>query len=235
MRTLGLFVSLMLCLAPASAWGDDTLADRNGDGAVEILAFGDSITYGVGDGIASGIYVEGPLERGAPRGWPLRLSALTGTSVVNAGVPGEELVGSGEIESGVDRLPSLVVGGTADLVIIKEGANDAEHFVSSRLFGATLQKAINVTVAEGKGVVLSTLAPPTGSHAQFAPFAAAYSNVVRDLGVINAIPVADVEAAFVTACPEMATCAYYNLPEGLHPNTLGYDAIASVMATALSQ
>lgn len=210
------------------------LEDRNKDGVIEVLAFGDSITYGVGDGIAPGTYVEGPLAHGAPRGWPLRLSGLLGISVINAGVPGEELVGVGTIGSGIDRFPGLVVGSSIDVVIIKEGANDSEHFVSARTYANTLQKAINVAVAEGKGVVLSTLAPPTGSHAQFSGFTNAYSNSVRDLGLINALPVVDIESVFYIACPELATCNYYNLPEGLHPNTLGYDAIAAEMAQALS-
>ncbi|MCX6113727.1 MAG: hypothetical protein NTV65_00735 [Proteobacteria bacterium] len=41
------------------------MEDRNKDGVIEVLAFGYSITYWVGDGIAPGTYVEGPLAHGA--------------------------------------------------------------------------------------------------------------------------------------------------------------------------
>ena len=88
---------------------DFKLTDRNGDGAVEILAFGDSITYGVGDGSAPGDYVEQIYDAGAPRGYPLRLSSLIGVAVDNAGLPGEEL-----IRTGIDRFPGLVIGASAD-------------------------------------------------------------------------------------------------------------------------
>jgi lysophospholipase L1-like esterase len=32
----------------------------------------------------------------------------------------------------------------------------------------------------------------------------------------------------------MATCSLYNIPEGLHPNTSGYDAIAEVIQLAVN-
>ncbi len=208
---------------------DFKLTDRNGDGAVEILAFGDSITYGVGDGSTPGDYVEQIYDAGDPRGYPLRLSSLIGVAVDNAGLPGEEL-----IRTGIDRFPGLVIGGSADAVIIMEGVNDAGQQITASVYSNTLQRAINVARAENKDVVLATIAPPTEFHSSLAPFTNAYSVAVRRLAAINSLPLADIEQTFYQACPDLSICSYYNLPEGLHPNTLGYDAIAEAMALAVS-
>jgi len=221
----------LLTFAPfLSASAQSPLADNNGDGSVEIIAFGDSITYGVGDGIAPGTYVEQITDAGAPRGYPLRLSENLNVAVLNAGKPGEELV-----TEGVYRFVDVVVGSSADTVIIKEGVNDAVYLTPTAEFSAALQRVINVAYAEGKAVVVATLAPPTQMHASLDPVTTAYSVSVRALALLNSLPLVDIEATFLTACPMMSTCSYYNLPEGLHPNTLGYDAIATAMEEGLSK
>jgi|688.fasta_scaffold07153_14 lysophospholipase L1-like esterase len=222
-------VSLFAALVAVRAEAQILLSDRNGDGEIEIVAFGDSITYGVGDGIAPGTYVEQITDSGAPRGYPLRLSEALGVSVLNAGIPGEELV-----TEGIFRIPELVVGSTADAIIIKEGVNDAVHLVDAASISTAYQTAINVARAEGKGVMIATIAPPTQLHASLAPFTDSYSQSIRELAVLNSLPLADIQAAFVTACPLLSICSYYNLPEGLHPNTLGYDAISEVMLQSLA-
>ena len=229
-RSLALIVvGLLLAVSgPQEACAQSTLSDRNGDGVVEVLAFGDSITYGVGDGIPPGQYVEQIYDAGAPRGYPLRLSSMLGISVLNAGVPGEELT-----TTGAYRFPGVVAGSSADTVIIKEGINDAVHVVDTGTFSEAMQRVINVARAEGKGVVIATLAPPTQIHASLAPIANAYSASIRTLAVLNSVPLVDLEAVFYEACPMLSTCSFYNLPEGLHPNTLGYDAIAEAMADGL--
>jgi lysophospholipase L1-like esterase len=239
MRNTFLSVSILcLSLFQASyAWADGPLlGDRNGDGDVEVLAFGDSITYGVGDGNAPGEYVGAISDIGEPRGYPLRLSSLLGVTVLNAGIPGEELVGlSGLRESGVDRFPTTALGSSADVIILMEGSNDARYDASPSQYARILQKVINVARADNRALLLATLPPPTLQRAEFAPRVISYSSVVRDLGAVNTVPVVDVAAGFLTECPEISTCQYYNLPEGLHPNTVGYDAIASMMANALQE
>ncbi len=211
-----------------SAHAQSPLSDRNGDGQVVVLAFGDSITYGVGDGLAPGSYVEEIPEIGTAKGYPARVSEATGTGVNNAGVPGERL-----LTDGVYRLPGLVVGSDVDTVIIMEGANDAINRTESREYRIALQRLINVVRAEGRSVVLSTLPPPAASRSSLAPYTSLYSSIVRELGVINSIPYADVEQKFITACPDLDTCSLYNIPEGLHPNTAGYDVISEEMQVAL--
>ncbi len=206
------------------------LRDTTGDGKVEVLAFGDSITYGVGDGNNPGDYVPEITDSGNPRGYPTRVSAATGLPVGNAGSPGERLV-----RSGLERFASLVVGSDVDTVIFMEGANDAVHQIEGAQYRRAVQRIVNVARAEGKSLVLATLPPPTANHASLALFTTFYSSIVKDLGTINDVPVADVEQRFLSACPDLNTCELYNLPEGLHPNTNGYDAISEVILSTVAQ
>ena len=69
-----------------------------------ILAYGDSLTAGVGAGKA--------------QGYPSVLSELSGLQVVNGGVSGETTAG------GRARLPALLEKYAPDLLILMEGGND---------------------------------------------------------------------------------------------------------------
>lgn len=230
LRIATIFIFALAVSHPGQALAQSgaLLEDVNGDGAVTVLAFGDSITYGVGDGSNPGDYVEAIDEAGKPRGYPKRLSAKISAGVENAGVPGERF-----LWDGVSRAASLVIGSDVDTVIFMEGANDAVHRMEGRDYRIGLQRLINVVRAEGKGMLLNTVTPPAGSHASLAPYTTLYSSIVRDLAVINSLSVADVEQKFRSTCPDLDSCQLYNLPEGLHPNTLGYDAIAQVVLDAL--
>ncbi len=226
--SLAIFMSVLLYSGVSAE--AQVLRDVTGDGQVEVLAFGDSITYGVGDGNNPGDYIPEIADEGSPRGYPKRVSAATGLSVSNAGVPGERLV-----QSGLERFPSLVVGSDIDTIVFMEGTNDAVFQTEGSQYRRAVQRVINVARAEGKSMVLATLAPPTGSRAPLALFTTFYSSIVRDLGVVNSLPVADVEQQFLSSCADLNTCPLYNLPEGLHPNTAGYDAIAEVISAAMAQ
>ena len=206
------------------------LSDRDGNGVVQLLAFGDSITYGVGDDIPPGDYVYEITDSGPPRGYPSRLSTSLSTPVINAGVPGERLIAQGAY-----RLPKLLNEESFDTVIIMEGSNDAIFQEDSGAYSRSLQKMINVARASGKGVVLMTVLLPIGIHQSLQPFTDAYSQEVRELALLNNLPLIDMESSFIAACPEYATCALYNLPEGLHPNVSGYDTVASTVLAGLQR
>jgi lysophospholipase L1-like esterase len=227
-RSLAIIASVLLySVASVEA---QILSDVTGDGQVEVLAFGDSITYGVGDGNNPGDYIPEITDAGTPRGYPKRVSATTGLPISNGGVPGERLV-----QAGLERFPSLVVGSEIDVVVFMEGVNDAVHQLEGSQYRRAVQRVINVARAEGKSLVLATLPPPTSSRASLALFTNFYSSIVKDLGVVNSLPVADVEQQFLSTCADLNTCELYNLPEGLHPNTAGYDAIAEVISATLAQ
>lgn len=229
-----LMAATLLLIRPACTYGETSaqpasvLKDVNGDGMVQISAFGDSITYGVGDGTQPGEVVEVITESGVARGYPKRLATLLNILVRNAGIPGEELVAQG-----VYRIPQVVGNAELDTIVIMEGSNDSVLQIARGEYTRSLQTAINVARAAGKEVVVATLPPPTGVHESLAPITESYSTVVRDLALINNIALADVEALWYSACADMRACDLYNQPEGLHPNTKGYTALAQIFAAAL--
>lgn len=212
----------------ASADDLSILRDVNGDGAVKVLAFGDSITYGVGNAFQPGEYVEAMGGTGTKGGYPDRLERYLGVPVYNEGVPGEQLTAEG-----VERFPRKIAGSSFDIAIIMEGTNDASQQISYGHYSRSLQRMINVGVADGKEVVVMTVPPPVASHDSTQPFTQSYSRAGRDLARINGVPLIDVEQAITDACPVLDRCSFYNLPEGLHPNRRGYDALGQIVAAGL--
>lgn len=212
----------------AFAESDDLLTDRNGDGKISVLFFGDSITAGLGDGISPGAFIETLQDQRLGPGYPGRVSALSGIESLNRGVPGEEIASGGYL-----RFPIALSESSADLVAIMEGTNDAIFRLDSGRYRGLLQRMINVARASGKEVLLLTLPKPCCNRAGQGLFVAAYTNVIRDVAALNNIAVADVDQAWRSTCENPFECELYNLPEGLHPNTRGYDVISQVVAASL--
>ncbi len=211
----------LMAFSFAKADGESLLVDQNGDGAISIVAFGDSITYGIGD--------SADLENSEPDfgGYPARLASLVGVSVANFGDPGEEFT-----DGGSRRFSSVIQGSTADIAVILEGSNDAFQQVDSGTYRRALQRSVNIAKAAGKKVLLVTLLTPCCEHGQLVPFVTSYSGIVEDVAGINEVPYADARLAWKTTCTSGA-CELYRLPEGLHPNPTGYDVLAQTIAAAL--
>jgi lysophospholipase L1-like esterase len=229
---LALRLSLLLLLTTAglsvAAAEQQLLRDRDGDGAVRALAFGDSITYGVGSSYQPGEYVEDLSSSGARSGYPNRLTGYLGIPIVNSGEPGELLTGGG-----VERFASKVVGRSYDIVFIMEGTNDAFPQTAPIQYAHSLQKMINVAVADGKAVVVMTVAPTSGLHSGLMLFTEAYSQTARELAAVNRVALVDVERGLTDACGIVEDCQLFLQPEGLHPNAKGYDALAQLVAARL--
>lgn len=225
-------LSLSVTFSPALAQEVETLGqglrDINGDGRVTIATFGDSLTFGIGDGIAPGTELDVIPPGTGGRGYPARLSQLLGVPVSNGGVPGEEFMVDGRL-----RFPSVVVGRKPDYIIFLEGSNDAVRRIPRGEYARELQRVINVAKAEGVEFVPMTIPSPVGVHAGQAPFADAFSTAVSELAFVNDLPLADVARAWRGGCTSLQTCRYYSIPEGLHPNSLGYTAMAQVVASSL--
>lgn len=222
-------IKILLCVLTVSRASAQTpsvsLADQNGDGIIRIVAFGDSITAGVGDGGRSGDEIAAAT---ATSGFPHRLESLLNIPVNNDGQPGEEIA-----TSGIDRVLGVLRSQNPDYLVITEGTNDAVKQLGTEQYRDALQRIINVARAQGIQVVLQTLPPPCCEHSSLTIFTESYSNLIAELGVVNTLAISDLERAWITTCSSLQTCNLYNLPEGLHPNAKGYDVIAQTLAATL--
>lgn len=206
--------------------GDSPLVDVTGDGIITVLGFGDSITYGVGDGISEN--GELPLTDGTG-GYLPRLAEVLGVKVVNDGVPGEVIS-----PEGIERLPGTITSSNADVVIIMEGHNDARSGLPADEYRRVLQRAVNVTKSLGRIPMLMSLVKPAEEHSFLLPYIKPYSKVVGLLASANGIVFADIYQVWNNKCPfDGEECSFLNSPEGLHPNPLGYRAMAQAAAAAL--
>lgn len=205
------------------------IQDYTGDGVVNIVAFGDSLTRGVGDFTAPGDDGEELNFPEGEAGYPLRVERLIGVNVFNRGVPGERLS-----EGGLERFIDLVVSERPDIVVISEGANDARIPLSIGSYFRTIQLMINVARVTGTRPALMTIPPPCCGHDFIRGSVDQYNELLRALANINEIPIADVSRGYRNTC-NLGSCFLLNLPEGLHPNTAGYDVIGEIVSAALLQ
>lgn len=150
---IGLSLLLLGC-------GEKVLTPIGTDG--RILAFGDSLTDGVG---------AAPQES-----YPSVLSELTGLTVINAGVSGET---TGE---GLLRLPKVLETSRADLLILIEGGNDILRNIPAPKIQSNLDAMIQLAKSQGIPVVPIGI-PEKRLFASAAPFyqsVADAHNVVYD-------------------------------------------------------
>lgn len=139
-----LFVAIIM-LAPSMAFGCpdiDGLVDVNCDRELVIVAFGNSITHGVGDEAVLG-------------GYPGRLSALLPhATIYNYGVPGERT------PTGRTRIKTVFgVIANADYTLILEGVND--YWISGYSPNSTLSNLtdmVHTAQRTGALTLLGTLA-----------------------------------------------------------------------------
>jgi len=173
--------------------------------APRILAFGDSLTAGLG------------LTPDAA--FPARLEALLRSHgiearVVNGGVSGEAAAG------GVARL-DWALGDHPDLVILELGANDALRGIDPQVAYANLEKILARLKASGAKVLLTgMLAPPNWGREYQQEFAAIFPKLAEKYHV----PLYPFFLDGVAMDPSL------NQPDGLHPNARGAQLIATKLA-----
>lgn len=206
------------------------LKDNNGDGVLSIIAFGDSITRGVGDFRAANQSVSSAGDNiSGEAGYPLRIETFLGLSVSNLGVPGETVS-----NQGIHRFAQIIASSSADIVIIEEGANDTIYRLNQTDYFRKIQTMINLARAHGIEPILTTLTPICCNRQARDEYASRYTREVRELAAVNVIPLADVRRAYQNACGG-SNCYLLNRPEGLHPNIEGYDVMGEVITATLLQ
>jgi lysophospholipase L1-like esterase len=215
------------------------LQDLDADGSIYVIAFGDSITRGQGDGVRAT-----HVPDVGTAGYPARFRSLAGVPVANFGVLGEQT------SSGVRRLPSVVANNPADYVIILEGVNDILPERDVDTIG-NLRTMVDAVFVSGAQPILGTLTPTCCNHAFSAPISriemlnAAIKQLAIDraaeltaqTGVEVEIPVIDFFAAFIppTDPPTPAAIDASSgllFEEGLHPTPRGYDLMAATVFAA---
>jgi lysophospholipase L1-like esterase len=209
---------LAFCLAATAAASGTALSAQT-----RYIAFGDSITCGIGDNT----------DKCEDKGYPVRLETLlraTGLSVTveNFGVGGEDTV------EAMLRIRNVLSGG-GDVFLLMEGTNDITKSATISLETTQTNLAAMARLAEQRGmrVVHATTIP------RLPNVTVDYRNVltqrlaqgVRDEAGLANRRLADPFEVFSTQ-PSAATRLYYPFevdkdPAG-HPSPAGYDLLATI-------
>jgi lysophospholipase L1-like esterase len=185
------------------------------------IAFGDSITFGVGDD---------PLR--AEKGYPPRLQALLQTAGINAvvenfGEPGEDTqMALGRIDK-VLRDNAL----SGDVLLLMEGTNDISRDVTVEMIRFNLNQLALRAEERGMTVIHATTIPrlPNAKHDPQNIVNTVLNQNIRQMAGNRARKLADPYEVFGVT-PNLFPGYYYqgsDDPVG-HPNAAGYDLLAQI-------
>ena len=176
----------------------------------EILAFGDSLTAGLGL----------PSEATFPARLEARLKADgVAVRVVNAGVSGDTTAG------GLARL-DWALADKPDIVILELGANDALRGIDPKIVRANLDKMIAKVQASGAKLLLAGMRSPANWGKEYQEqFERIYPELARTHGV----------ALYPFFLEGVAMDPQLNQPDGLHPNERGIAALVDRIAPVLAR
>jgi len=199
-----------------------------------ILAFGDSMTFGV-----TSRFCDAGICGANTVGYPQRLEDILrarfpaqAAVVQGAGAAGECASAAGcNGTAGRDRLP-VTIAPAHDLVVILEGVNDTNAIASDAFITDALRAMVQSAHAAGKSVILCGLLPvkPREDNGMYKadPARVASMNIrLRDLATSEAVPFVDMVGAFGPAFQPLLS------PDGLHPNEAGYQRMAEAVAGAV--
>jgi lysophospholipase L1-like esterase len=202
------------------------LEDVNRDGRVVVLAFGDSITLGVGDG---------PRPSDTPAGsggYPVRLQNALGVTVINDGSSGERT------SDGLPRLQRDVADTRPDYAILVEGTNDLLGHESSTRAADNMRSMIHSVHAAGAVPILGTIPPLCCDIENDHPRSATvtYNDQLRAVAASEAVTLVDFYAAFAggSGAAYDAGRGLIHQPEGIHPTSRGYDVMSEAARQALA-
>jgi lysophospholipase L1-like esterase len=184
------------------------------------LAFGDSITFGIGDDPAR-----------ANPGYPPRLQSLLVTAGVNATVANYGLGGE-KTPDGLTRIDSVLANGKAgDVLILMEGTNDINKSISMETTIFNLDTMAGKAEARGLGVIHATVIPrpPDAKVDPDNLLTDQLNGRIRNLAGVRGRKEADPNEVFRNL-PNLFNSFYSNAPDDHvgHPNAAGYDILARV-------
>jgi lysophospholipase L1-like esterase len=220
LRTLagGVAATLALALGSCSGGGstgpDDVDPDFGANDPKVVVALGDSITFGYVDSM--GEACNDSVRNSA--GYPARLKALTGLSVVNAGICGEDSYG------GVARIEDVLHTYKPGVVLIDYSPNDITNGTEALI--NNLRSMITVARNHHTVPILGTLLPATGEHAGWESFIETANKKIRTLCSEQSLECADLFAAFTTNTDFLESPYALLGADGLHPNADGYEFMA---------
>ncbi len=172
LRTLNIWVLLFALLSACST--SPPLSKLKFDAV--ILAFGDSLTYGVGADTA--------------QSYPARLAELSKRKVINAGVPGE-VTAEGSL-----RLAGLLDEHKPDLLILFHGANDLLGQMDAHAAAGNIRKMIRAARERAIPVVLVGVPLPQLPITRSAPL---YSDIAAEFD----LPLEDTVLARIVSHPDL--------------------------------
>lgn len=183
------------------------------------VAFGDSITQGVGDD-----------PNRAEKGYPPRLEALLQQRGQAAEVRNEGLAGETAAD-GVSRINRVLRPGD-DVLLLMEGTNDiGEQDISNETIAFNLGRIADRAEANGLTVVHATVIPRFGSNYDSMNIVTGdFNGRVRELAWSEERRLADPFEVLLRQTPNFGQL----YSDKLHPNTAGYDLLARVFADVLT-
>lgn len=185
------------------------------------VAFGDSITFGVGDDPAR-----------AEPGYPPRLASLLQTRGEAAEVRNEGLSGETTGE-GVTRITTALEPGD-DVLLLMEGTNDIGK-VSIETIRFNLEEIARKAAVRGVATVHATAVPrlPSASNDGQNLLTRQLAAAVRELAWEEDRDLADPFEVFFRLTPNFPSL-YVGGDDKVHPNAAGYDLLARVFADVLT-
>jgi lysophospholipase L1-like esterase len=195
-----------------------------------VVAFGDSITDGIGSTVD------------ADRRWPDLLAArLPGVAVVNAGIGANQVTADSRRggQAAVRRFGTDALGVPGpDAVVILEGINDIQAGARAGTVTAGLATLADRARARGVRVVLATLTPYGGRRAYSAKgerTRQAVNTWIRTRAVQDghADVVVDLDAALRDPADPTRLAPAFDCGDRIHPNDAGYAVVAAAVEPAL--
>jgi lysophospholipase L1-like esterase len=183
------------------------------------IAFGDSITFGIGDD---------PLR--TERGYPARLQALLQGAGINAVMQNKGIGGEATPE-GLARIDDVLaeLAKSGDVLLLMEGTNDVSRGYSMDFIRFNLNEMARRAEARGMSVVQATTIPrlPNAKFDSQNVTNALLNQNVRDMAGRRERKLADPFEVF-GATPDLFNRYYYKGEDDRvgHPNAAGYDVLA---------